>query len=530
MNHITELRIEGFKKFKSINISFNEKKNIIIGENEAGKSSIIEAISIVLNQKYKNSDKSVLKDLFNRECIEKFEDNPSVDTLPFIKIELVMELDNHKAHSIDFFGEQNYSKKVKYGIVFLCKFNDEFATELSSFISEKHIPYEYYNLTWTMFSGNSYSMLRKPLEYLAIETSNSDSTSSFNYYNKSLFSSSFDDNTKMSARNTFRNELEGIVSNKLGLKNIDDNRCFGIDTKKVILESVLNVMDNKIPLENKGSGMENLIKTEIAMSKKEYIDVVSIEEPENHLSYSNMQKMLENITNKSGAQMIITTHNDMIATRLNLNNVMWLNNNQIMKFNELDDKVANFFEKAESNNLLHFILSEKVILVEGPTEYLLLPKFYEQITNKKIEEDKVSIISCNGISYSNYKTIAEFMNKKVSIITDNDKNNEKIETANEDNKKSSYVNVFMDQNPGRWTWEVCLYKDNKETLDELFPINEKYEYLVKGEKPETKTLGWMLNNKTDGAYKILTYKDEENKGLELVVPEYIRKAIEWVKE
>ena len=72
MNYIKKLHIEGFKKFDKIDINFNEDKNIIIGENESGKSTILEAINIVLNQKYKNSDKSFLKDLFNKNLIKNF--------------------------------------------------------------------------------------------------------------------------------------------------------------------------------------------------------------------------------------------------------------------------------------------------------------------------------------------------------------------------------------------------------------------------------------------------------------------------
>ena len=71
MNYIKKLHIEGFKKFKEFDVEFNEHLNILVGENEAGKSTILEAIRIVLNQLYRNADKSILKDLFNFENIAK---------------------------------------------------------------------------------------------------------------------------------------------------------------------------------------------------------------------------------------------------------------------------------------------------------------------------------------------------------------------------------------------------------------------------------------------------------------------------
>ena len=92
MNYIKKLHIEGFKKFDKIDINFNEDKNIIIGENESGKSTILEAINIVLNQKYKNSDKSFLKDLFNKNLIKNFEKDPKISNLHKIIIELELIL------------------------------------------------------------------------------------------------------------------------------------------------------------------------------------------------------------------------------------------------------------------------------------------------------------------------------------------------------------------------------------------------------------------------------------------------------
>lgn len=93
MNYIKTLHIEGFKKFTSLDVEFNEHMNILVGENEAGKSTILDAIKTVLNQQYRNADKSVLRDLFNTQMVAAFESNPSVKTLPRILIEVELALD-----------------------------------------------------------------------------------------------------------------------------------------------------------------------------------------------------------------------------------------------------------------------------------------------------------------------------------------------------------------------------------------------------------------------------------------------------
>lgn len=67
--------------------------NILVGENEAGKSTILDAIKTVLNQQYRNADKSILRDLFNTQKVAAFKAKPSVRTLPRIYIEVELALD-----------------------------------------------------------------------------------------------------------------------------------------------------------------------------------------------------------------------------------------------------------------------------------------------------------------------------------------------------------------------------------------------------------------------------------------------------
>ena len=106
MGYVKKLYIDGLKRFNHFEIEFNERLSILVGENEAGKSTILEAIRIVLNQQYCNADKSVLQDLFNLENIRIFQNSPSVTTLPKIMIEIDLELDN-TPRLIDFYGENH---------------------------------------------------------------------------------------------------------------------------------------------------------------------------------------------------------------------------------------------------------------------------------------------------------------------------------------------------------------------------------------------------------------------------------------
>lgn len=524
MNYIKSMHIEGLQKFKVLDIEFNEHMNVIVGENEAGKSTILEAIKIVFNQQYRNADKSVLKDLFNLDMVEGFKVKPSVSTLPYVWIEITLDLDVKSKNSEYFYGENNRSKTEKFGITFECRFDKELGAGLDAEIAKGKIPYEYYYLKWTAFSGLPYAMVKRPFGFIAIDTSNNDTTNSFNYFNRTLFNTKYSEEQKMSAKNSFRDGIQGAFAT-LTLDKIDQKRYFGINDKKVVLETILSVYEEGIPLENKGSGMESLIKTHIALDKKKTnLDVILIEEPENHLCYTNLKKMLHEIEkNRCDAQIIVTTHSNMIASRLNLNNVIWISNEKALSLKDVDAEIAKFFVKADDNSFLQLLLSEKVIFVEGATEFLLMPYIYKKVLSKSVEADRISIISCNGISYKNYLKIVEHTEKKIAVITDNDKSQNRINVAEKFNKSNNRHHVFMDKDINNWTWEACLYNQNKELLDGIVKVQKGSDYLVHG-VDYGKVLGKMINNKVETAYNLL------DQNIDFEVPQYVKEAILWLNE
>ena len=308
------------------------------------------------------------------------------------------------------------------------------------------------------------------------------------------------------------------------MPEIDEKRKFGIDSKKVILESILSVYEDSISLENRGSGMESLIKTKIALDKKNGLDVILMEEPENHLSFSTLQKMLQEISvQQDESQIIVATHSNMIASRLNLNNVLWITNQGAKSLSAVDDEVANFFVKADNNAFLQLLLSKKAILVEGATEFLLVPYFYKKLTGKTVEDDEVTVISCNGISYRKYLSIAESTNKRIAVITDNDSKPERIDEASAYNSSHSFQHIFMAADIKEWTWEACIYALNQVELDKLIEVQEGAKYLFH-EKNYGPVLGKMLNNKVDVAYSMLT------SGNNFEAPLYVKDAIAWISE
>ena len=166
--------------------------------------------------------------------------------------------------------------------------------------------------------------------------------------------------------------------------------------------------------------------------------------------------------------------------------------------------------------MLNFILGKKIILVEGNAEYILMEKFFEMIHKKKPEECQVSIISVDGLSFKRYLEIAKaFKNKKVGVITDNDEDYQKnIVEKYQDYSTHSTIKIFSDNNNENYTFEVCIFENNKEFLDGTQLTSSK------------DILNYMLREKAEFALRLLEKLEENHEEFE--IPQYIREVIEWV--
>ena len=63
MLYVKNIKLNNFRCFKTVNLEFKPKVNILIGENGCGKTSIIEGISyLCLGKSFRSAkDKEVLK-------------------------------------------------------------------------------------------------------------------------------------------------------------------------------------------------------------------------------------------------------------------------------------------------------------------------------------------------------------------------------------------------------------------------------------------------------------------------------------
>ncbi|MCG6220692.1 ATP-dependent nuclease, partial [Vibrio diabolicus] len=144
------------------------------------------------------------------------------------------------------------------------------------------------------------------------------------------------------------------------------------------------------------------------------IDVLLLEEPENHLSHTSMYKLIGQVEKAHDNQVIIATHSSLISSRLDLRKSILLNSaaTKPATLTDLTKDTAKFFAKAPNHNILEHVLSEKVILVEGDAEYILMECLYERTKGHQPSDDGVHIISVGGTSFKRYMEVSKLLNIK----------------------------------------------------------------------------------------------------------------------
>ena len=284
----------------------------------------------------------------------------------------------------------------------------------------------------------------------------------------------------------------------------------------------MSVVVDSIPFENVGFGSQNTIKIELAIKNSiDQVNLVLMEEPENNLSFSNMVKLVQHIESAAGKQVFISTHSSFISNKLNLNNIFLVNLGNVISFSSLNSDTAKYFKKLPGYDTLRLVLAEKVILVEGPTDDLIIQRAYYDEKGKLPSADGIDIIVVDSLAFKRYCEIAKLLSKKTVIVTDNDGNIEKNITK----KYSEYINLDN---------FVFIYEKN-ETLNTIEPsvleanivdgalTGDFIDSISKNGSMERKSkeeiLSFMSNNKTEWAFRVF---DSSTK---IKYPEYIRDVI-----
>jgi len=174
MNYIEKINIVNYKCFKgSFLLKLNDGVNIIVGNNEAGKSTILEAIHLalsgLLNGRYLKNE--LTQYLFNKEIETEYLDsldssNPQEP--PYILIEIFLKGDNLP----ELEGDSNSLKRKGCGVSFKIEFDSQFQKDYDELTSTEvtTIPIEFYKVTWTSFARDTITVRSIPVKSVLIDS------------------------------------------------------------------------------------------------------------------------------------------------------------------------------------------------------------------------------------------------------------------------------------------------------------------------------------------------------------------------
>ena len=525
---ISRIILQNFKRYKRVDFICNSDINIFVGENGAGKSTLLYAIGLVLSGSHSLIERSSLANIFNQEAILEFMSTKDIKQLPEVIIEIFFdEINTEISSNFNLEGKHNSQNIKAFGLSLKITPNQDYITEMNSVLNDSNwtvFPFEFYRVEFLTFSGKSYSSYNKPYKFIhsIVNTSLIDTQQEIQKRIHEVYLDNISAENRAKVNHQYRinslNFLHTLRKDELLKENGSEFQLHFDESENSFRDSI-SAVKNGVDIKNLGQGEKVLLGVENAYSHlKETVKILLIEEPENHLSFQNLQKLVNMLSSNTGVQVFIGTHSNMIASRLGVDNLHFLDNGQISKLEGLNRDTIRFFQKSTNQNLLNFSLGKKIILVEGNAEYILMEKFFEMIHSKKPEDLNVSIIFVDGLSFERYLEIAAcFVDKKVVVITDNDSDY----AGNVQSKYSSYqqfhnIKVSSDLDNDNQTFEICIYKNNKALLDS--------SGLTKSKDLQ----GYMLREKAEFALRLLEHLETDNISKKFIIPNYIKEAIEWI--
>ncbi|EXU81686.1 ATP-dependent endonuclease [Comamonas aquatica DA1877] len=518
MPSIEKLVLLNFKKFERLELDFSPDLNLLIGDNEAGKSSVLLALELTMSGSRSKVESVGIETLLNAKAVQAYQAGArTVADLP----ELVVELYLAGKGVPGLNGNNNSKKRECDGLQMVYKPIDDFSKDIAEALKADptNFPYEYYGVQFMTFGGEAYSSVKRHVHHLAIDSSRIDSEYAAREYTRTVFTLHADVRARSRLENAYRQNKGSFRDDHLADLNggLADYQ-FAIRTStKANLETDLVITEDGIPIENKGKGHQCFVKTEFALRRRkaeERLDVILLEEPENHLSHTAMNKLVDRIAGADNKQLFIATHSSLISARLNLQKAILLDAaGQKTRLDGLPDDTAKFFMKAPDNNVLEFALSRKVILVEGDAEFILMDALYRKHAGASLQANRIHVISVGGTSFKRYLDLAKLLNVKVAVIRDNDGDYQRNCVDNYAGHAMPNARIFADKDNLRKTFEICLFNDNQALCEEA---------LIKP-RMTLEALPYMLANKADAAFELLLKKESE-----LIAPAYIQEAIQWI--
>lgn len=539
--YISKVQIENFRGFLNFEIAL-DPFSVIIGENDAGKSNFFAALNLVLtssdlsfnHRRLNVSDINSEKILaFYQAIISKETKEEVLSKVPevVITIQFSSPVSEYELALLkDWLAEGSEGDIYELQYRFAPIDKEELVLAVTKYLGEKHsiepnmwftLPIEDYEYKITS-TNNTKSVPFSKLKRIAINTifaerddfsqgtsmkSNSIITKmlskSLTVEEKGKINDAYIDFFKnIESTDSFKNviQLDPEFENFKSL--IDDIECTpNFPNLRNILSNITLRYGNHF-LHQRGLGARNLLLIILLFEyfyngNQEYFSLCCIEEPEAHLSVNNLRLVVDFISksSKSGkslTQTLISSHHPQVINKLDISNVVvFSGGSRATSLSSIDVKLQSYLRKRPNFDILKLLFSEQTVLVEGPTEEMLLNAY---ISKSNTTINSIEVISIGQKGFRTFLDIwihvnGETSTKKIGVVRDfdNQPNAKSEHEAYDDN----YQNIFVATTRGYTLEDDLVAKGrNRELIASIFDefndesTNEEISLFLKKDKAD----------------------------------------------
>lgn len=534
---IEKVRIRGYRIFKDEIFCPQPRLNILVGDNESGKSTLLEAIGLALTGRV--NGRPAAEELnpywFNSSLVAEFfaarAAGKSV-AAPTIDIEVFLE--NRDEFAPYMLGGHNSDLPTTEaaGVRVRIEPNQEYAVEMEAHFASGTaiLPVEYYSVDWRTFGDRVLTARPKELTTAIIDSRTIRSSNGVDYHLRQILSDHLKPEDKAQVSLAFRKVKKEMTDQHLKSVNEDMKRLEGaLDDRNISLamdQSSRTSWDASVtphvadlPFAMAGQGQQAAIKIALAMSRSaESARIAMIEEPENHLSHTSLNVLVKRIEDLAGdeQQLFITTHSSFLLNRLGLNGLQLVSSGTVSTFDQISPNTVRYFQKLPGYDTLRMVLAERFVLVEGPSDEILFERFYKDETGHLPMQDGIDVFSMRGLSLARCLELAKVTGKRCAVLRDNDgRVPADLITELGDLVDDTRRVPFIGEQDLGFTLEPQILSANPDEA-------QMRRILGVTEKANLDT--WMSNNKTEAALRIA------ESDIALTAPPYFVEAIEFIRD
>lgn len=527
---IDRVVIDGYRCFQHLDFEPNPGLNLVVGENEAGKSTVLEAIALALTGRSNGHwlgeelnpfwfHRPTVVDFFNRLGTA----DPAA--LPEIRIELYL------SQRADLFqpmrGVHNSRNEDVPGVTVRAFPSDEYKAELGAYLRSDPpavLPVEFYAVDWIDFSGERITRRPRVLSTSFIDSRTIRSTAGIDFHTREILSGHLEEAERVNislahrqSRQRITDETLASINARIAAANAElHDRPLGLQmdqSSRASWEAGIVPQVEDIPFAMAGQGQQAAIKIALAMSRSADIaSFVLIEEPENHLSHTSLGRLVNRIRELAGdeQQVFVTTHSSFVLNRLGITSLLLLGPSGVSRFSDLTDGTVTYFRKLASYDTLRLVLARRLVLVEGPSDAIVFGRCFRDAYDRTPDDLGVDVVAMNGLTFKRALEMCRALDRDALALRDND---------------GLDPNVLMDDHgdllaPPKRRMFVSEPSAGRTLEPQLIRANgEEMLRTVLGLNPTADVETWMTNNKADAALRIF---DSEAR---ISYPAYIKSAV-----